>query len=135
MQIATFWPPLPALIVCSYLDRSSNAPCPITTMAHVLRVPKFDLAALLAQQNPHIDLRIEAYETSTRNFLKAVSQYTQVAQAEITRRKNEHLRTRKQIAEEIQKKEKDINQCKVKELELIAGASYLLRFCGRDTNG
>ena len=68
-------------------------------MAHVLRVPKLDLASILAQQNPEIDLRIEAYETSTRNFLKAVSHYAQNAQAEITRRKTTHLNEKKRVAE------------------------------------
>ncbi|KAI0685546.1 chromosome segregation protein Spc25-domain-containing protein [Cytidiella melzeri] len=89
-------------------------------MAHVLRVPKFDLAALLAQQNPHIDLDLELYEHSTRNFLKAVSHYTHTAQAEITRRKNAHTHEKKRLAEKIQSHENETNVCKVKELELIA---------------
>lgn len=90
-------------------------------MAHVLRVPKLDLASILAQQNPQIDLRIEAYDTSTRNFLKAVSRYTQNAQAEITRRKTAHTNEKHRIAEKIQQYENETNACKVKELELIAG--------------
>ena len=90
-------------------------------MAHVLRVPKFDLSALLAQQHPHIDLRLEAYETSTRNFLKAVSNYTHIAQAEITRRKQAHIHEKKRLTERIQSHENETNACKVKELELIAG--------------
>lgn len=90
-------------------------------MAHVLRVPKLDLAAILAQQNPHIDLRLEAYETSTRNFLKAVSHYAQNAQAEITRRKTTHISEKNRIAEKLQNYENETSACKVKELELIAG--------------
>lgn len=90
-------------------------------MAHVLRVPKFDLSALLAQQNPHLDLRLEAYETSTRNFLKAVSNYTHIAQAEITRRKNGHVHEKKRLADKILSHENETNACKVRELELIAG--------------
>ncbi|EKM60634.1 uncharacterized protein PHACADRAFT_179844 [Phanerochaete carnosa HHB-10118-sp] len=89
-------------------------------MAHVLRVPKLDLVAILAQQNPQIDLRIEAYETSTRNFLKAVSHYAQNAQAEITRRKTTHINEKKRTAEKIQSYENETHACKVKELELIA---------------
>ena len=55
-------------------------------MTNVLRVPKLDLPSILAQQNPQIDLRLEAYENSTRNFLAAVSNYTQRAMTEITKR-------------------------------------------------
>jgi hypothetical protein len=95
-------------------------------MAHVLRVPKFDLSTILAQQNPHIDLRIDSYETSTRNFLKAVSNYTHIAQAEITQRKNTHVQEKKRLTEKIQSHENDTNVCKVKELELIAGATFRL---------
>lgn len=94
-------------------------------MAHVLRVPKFDLSALLDQQHPTIDLRLEAYETSTRNFLKAVSNYTHIAQAEITRRKNAHIHEKKRLAEKIHSHENETNACKVKELELISGACFV----------
>ena len=90
-------------------------------MAHALRVPKLDLATILEQPNPHIDLRLEAYETSTRNFLKAVSHYAQNAQAEITRRKTTHVNEKNRIAEKIQSYENETNACKVRELELIAG--------------
>lgn len=65
-------------------------------------------------------MRLDAYETSTRNFLKAVSQYAQNAQAEITRRKTTHLSEKKRIAEKIQSYENETHVCKVKELELIA---------------
>lgn len=91
-------------------------------MAHVLRVPKFDLSALLSQQNPQIDLNIEYYEASTRNFLEAVANYTHKAQTEMTQRKNAHLHEKKRLLEKIQSHEQETNACKVKELELIAGA-------------
>ncbi|THG97894.1 hypothetical protein EW026_g4206 [Hermanssonia centrifuga] len=87
---------------------------------HVLRVPKLDLPSILAQQNPHIDLKLEAYEISTRNFLTAVSGYTQRALAEITHRKNAHVTEKNKIAERTQQVENETNACKVKELELIA---------------
>ncbi|KAI0809138.1 chromosome segregation protein Spc25-domain-containing protein [Irpex lacteus] len=89
-------------------------------MAHVLRVPKFDLSALLSQQNPQIDLNIEYYEASTRNFLEAVANYTHKAQTEMTQRKNSHLHEKKRLLEKIQSHEQETNACKVKELELIA---------------
>ena len=87
---------------------------------HTFRVPKLDLQAVLAAQHPHIDLRLDSYETSTRNFLKAVSGYTQRALAEITRRKNAHVSEKNRIVEKTQQIENETNTCKVKELELIA---------------
>ncbi len=92
-------------------------------MANVLRVPKLDLPAVLAQQNPQIDLRLEAYEVSTRNFIKAVSNYTQRAVTEITNRKNNFNAEKKRFAEKTQQVETETNQCKLKEIELIAGVS------------
>ncbi|OBZ74623.1 putative kinetochore protein SPC25 [Grifola frondosa] len=89
-------------------------------MAQVLRVPKLDLPTILAAQNPQIDLRLEAYEASTRNFLKAISNYTQRALTEITNRKNAHVVEKKRVQEKIQQIESETNQCKVKEIELIA---------------
>ncbi|CCM04798.1 uncharacterized protein FIBRA_06991 [Fibroporia radiculosa] len=88
-------------------------------MAKSLRVPKLDLSAILASQNPQIDLRLEAYEVSTRNFLKAVSSYTQRALTEITNRKNGHLTDRKRLVEKLQHIEAETNQCKIREIELI----------------
>lgn len=87
---------------------------------HTFRVPKLDLSTILAQQHPHIDLRLDSYETSTRNFLKAVSGYTQRALTEITRRKNMHIAEKNRIADKTLLVENETNNCKVKELELIA---------------
>ena len=92
-------------------------------MSHVLRVPKLDLPSILAQQNPQIDLRLDAYEASTRNFLAAVSAYTQRAVTEITNRKNTFAAEKKKSAERAKSIEAETNQCKVREIELIAGAS------------
>ena len=91
-------------------------------MAHVLRVPKLDLPAVLAQQNPQIDLRLDAYDASTRNFLAAVSNYTQRAVSEITNRKNYFASEKKKAAECTQAIEAETNQCKLREIELVAGA-------------
>lgn len=92
---------------------------------HTFRVPKLDLPTILAQQHPNIDLRLNSYETSTRNFLKAVSGYTQRALTEITRRKNVHITEKTRIAERTQHIENETNNCKVKELELIASEWHL----------
>ncbi|KAI0691573.1 chromosome segregation protein Spc25-domain-containing protein [Earliella scabrosa] len=88
-------------------------------MAHVLRVPKLDLPVVLAQQNPQIDLRLDAYDISTRNFLAAVSNYTQRAVSEITNRKN-HFASEKKATKRTQAIETETNQCKLREIELVA---------------
>lgn len=98
-----------------------------TTMAHVLRPTQIDLGSILAQQNPQIDLRISAYEASTRNFLKAVSNYSNRAIAEITKRKERQAQERKKLAEKKAAVEAETNQCKVKEIELVASKSVPLR--------
>ena len=95
-------------------------------MAHVLPT-QIDLATILAQPNPQIDLRLPAYEASTRNFLKAVSNYSNRAMAEITKRKETHTAERKKLSEKMAAVESEINQCKVKEIELVAGESFKLR--------
>ncbi|THH26744.1 hypothetical protein EUX98_g7449 [Antrodiella citrinella] len=88
-------------------------------MAKVIRVSKLDLATILQQQNPTIDLRIDAYEESTRNFRNAVSSYSQRAMTEITRRKNEYATRKSKIAERTKQVEHETNVCKGKELELM----------------
>lgn len=103
-------------------------------MAHIIRVSKLDLATLLSQQNPQIDLRIDAYETSTRNFLNAVNNYTQRAVTEITERKNSFVTKKNKILDKTKQIENETNNCKVKELELMRGASHNyeeLRVCWR----
>ena len=101
-------------------------------MAHIIRVSKLDLATLLSHQNPQIDLRIDAYKTSTRNFLNAVNNYTQRAVTEITERKNSFVTKKNKILDKTKQIENETNNCKVKELELMTGASHnyeKLRVC------
>ena len=109
---------------------ASDLPLPIlsrhrsprfSSMTHVLRVPKLDLGSILSQQNPQIDLRLHAYDASTRNFLAAVSAYTQRAVSEITNRKN-HSASKKKATERTQAIETETKQCKLREIELVAGA-------------
>ena len=108
-------PAIPSALICFYTLNTS-------AMTNVLRVPKLDLPSILAQQNPQIDLRLEAYENSTRNFLAAVSNYTQRAMTEITKRKDAFNAEKKKIAERTQHVQTETNQCKVREIELISGA-------------
>ena len=95
-------------------------------MTHVLRVPRLDLASVLAQQNPQLDLRLDAYEASTRNFLAAVTAYTQRAVGEISARKSAFAVQEKRVADKAQLLDAEIAQCKVREIELASGASSVL---------
>ena len=90
-------------------------------MTQALRPTQIDLASILTQPNPIIDLRLPAYEASTRNFLKAVSNYGNRAIAEITKRKERQVLERKKLMEKTAAVETETNQCKVKEIELVAG--------------
>lgn len=97
-------------------------------MTQIFRAPKLDLASILTSQVPHIDLRTDAYEVSTRNFLTAVSAYTQRALTEIGNRKNAYVQEKKKIADKIQQIESETNNCKVREIELIAGMTVAQRY-------
>ncbi|KAH8101509.1 chromosome segregation protein Spc25-domain-containing protein [Cristinia sonorae] len=88
-------------------------------MSKVIRVAKLDLATILQQQNPTIDLRIDAFEESTRNFRNAVALYSQGAMTEITRRKNEFAARKSEYAKRTKQVENETNACKVRELELM----------------
>ena len=92
----------------------------LAAMAHALRTPQVDLPAILAAPNPHIDLRLDAYDASTRNFSKAVASYAARVVAEITQRRNAHAAELKKIADRAQVIEAETNRCKMKEIELVA---------------
>jgi kinetochore protein Spc25, fungi type len=89
-------------------------------MNRAYRAGKVNLSALLAQDNPKIDLKLDVYEASTRNFLKAVSNYSARAMTEISHRRDVFNAEQKRIAERIQAMESEINQCKLNEIELMA---------------
>lgn len=99
------------------LDHVVCRPCPLSLMAHTAQI---DLGSILAQPNPQIDLRIPAYEASTSNFLKAVSNYSTRAVAEITKRKEKYALEKKKLADKTAAVESETNQCKIKEIELVA---------------
>jgi len=91
-------------------------------MPHVLRLPQIDLASVLAEQNSHIELRTHIYENSTRNFLKALITYKNRAIATISDRRKHQAMEKKKMAERINLVEAETNQCKLREIELVAGA-------------
>jgi kinetochore protein Spc25 len=90
---------------------------------HVPRVPQIDLAAILADTstNPEIDLRFQAFETSTRNFLKAVANYKTRTIATIADKRAIHAADKKRTLERIANVEAETNECKMQEIQLVAG--------------
>jgi len=101
-------------------------------MTHAIRPPQTDLSFILDVQNPRIDLKQEAYESSTRNFVKAVADYTNHAITEVTNRRNAHLAEKKKLVDRTQAVEAETNNCKMKEIELIAGKLiYSTAYCSR----
>ncbi|KAH9989854.1 hypothetical protein BJV77DRAFT_1015587 [Russula vinacea] len=88
--------------------------------AHNLARPgQLNLAAILSAQSPTIDLHLPAYDASTRNFLQAISDFNSRAVAEINQRREAHTTETTRLAERAQSMEKETNQCKIKEIELI----------------
>ncbi|KAJ7727320.1 chromosome segregation protein Spc25-domain-containing protein [Mycena maculata] len=85
-----------------------------------LRVPQIDLSGVLADQNPHIDLRIQSYETSTRNFLKVVANYKTRTIATISDRRAADASEKKRTLERIGNVEVETNQCKIQEIQLVS---------------
>lgn len=81
------------------------------------------LSQILAQPHPEIDLRLESYEKSTRQFLDAVANYTAQAVDEITRRRDQHALLLKKEAEKRKAMEQEVVDCKVKEIELMKRTS------------
>jgi len=100
--------------------------------AHNLARPgQFSLAPILGAQAPTIDLHIPAYDASTRNFLQALGDFNSRAVAEINQRREAHTTETNRLAERAQNMEKETNQCKIKEIELIGGSCRVrsLYFC------
>jgi kinetochore protein Spc25 len=89
-------------------------------MASTLRLPQIDLKAILSQEHPSIDLRVHTYENSTRNFLKALTSYKNRAITTISERRKHQALEKKKAVERTQAVETEINQCKLKEVDLVA---------------
>jgi kinetochore protein Spc25 len=88
---------------------------------NLARPGQLNLATLLTSQSPTIDLHLSAYEASTRNFSQAIADFNSRAIAEINQRREAHTAETKRLAERTQSIEKETNQCKLKEIELIGG--------------
>ncbi|KAJ7659946.1 hypothetical protein B0H17DRAFT_1095786 [Mycena rosella] len=89
-------------------------------MAHGLRVPQIDLRAVLADQNPHIDLKVQTYETSTRSFLKAVGNYKTRTIALIADKRAAQAAEKKRTLERTTNVETETNASKMQEIQLVS---------------
>ncbi len=90
-------------------------------MNRVPRVPQINLSTLLTDPNPHIDLKLEPYEKSTRSFLQAVTAYKNRSIALINQQRAHQANEKKKILDRIQEVENQTNQYKLREIELVAG--------------
>ncbi|KAH9026532.1 hypothetical protein EDB85DRAFT_1979530, partial [Lactarius pseudohatsudake] len=79
-----------------------------------------NLDAILNSSEPAIDLNLPAYETSVANFSRAIANFTARSIAEITQRRDAHDKELKRLEDRAQDVEKETEQCKLKEIELIA---------------
>jgi|SRR5712675_1865735 len=97
------------------------------------RTGQLNLAAILSSSNPMIDLHLPTYEAASHNFSHAIADFTSRAMAEISQRREAHTTETKKLAERAQDMEKETNQCKLKEIELIGGScrfrARVLPFC------
>ena len=81
---------------------------------------EYDLDSILSSSEPVIDLHLPAYELSVTNFSRAIANFTARSAAEITQRRDAHDKELKRLAVRAQDIEKETEQCKLKEIELIA---------------
>lgn len=78
-----------------------------------------DLASILAQSNPQIDISTTQFDNSTHNFLKSVSRYSARAIAEMTKRRDKYHTISKKIQEQTNEVISETNRCKEREIELV----------------
>ncbi|KAI0305964.1 hypothetical protein B0F90DRAFT_1694984, partial [Multifurca ochricompacta] len=92
---------------------------PTTTTITTTRPSQINLSVILNSQTPTIDIHLPAYEASTRNFSQAIADFNNRAIAEINQRREAHNTELKRISERTQNIERETNQYKIKEIELI----------------
>jgi len=83
--------------------------------------PQIDLAAILAAQNPHIDLRLDEYERSTRSFMNLVANYSKKTTTSVVEKTEAYNAEKARLGEKIQTTKAEINRCKETEIELVEG--------------
>ena len=97
-----------------------------TAMGRRLRAPRIDLASLLAEDNPQIDLKLEAFEKTNRDFVKALGEHKMRYITAMAERREQAEAEKKRLAERMRAAEAETNQCKLKEIELLAGACVVV---------
>jgi len=90
----------------------------MTTASYRQRI---DLAAILAAQNPQIDLRLDEYERSTRSFMNLVANYTKKTTTSVAEKTDAYNTEKTRLTEKTQNAKTEINQCKEAEIELVEG--------------
>ncbi|KAH6917679.1 chromosome segregation protein Spc25-domain-containing protein [Coprinopsis sp. MPI-PUGE-AT-0042] len=85
-----------------------------------VRVPQIDLAAVLKDPNPHIDLKTNSFDNSTRNFLKALTTWKNRSMSTISDRRKGQATEKKKLVDRTHQLENEINNCKVREIDLVA---------------
>jgi kinetochore protein Spc25 len=80
----------------------------------------YDLDSILRSSKPVIDLHLPAYEASVTNFSRAIANFTARSVTEITQRRDAHDKELKRLDGRAQDMEKETENCKLKEIELIA---------------
>lgn len=86
--------------------------------------PHVDLAAVLAAQNPRIDLRLDEYERSTRSFMNLVANYSKRTTASVVEKTDAYNTEKTRLGEKTQSTKTEINQCKEAEIELVEGKPH-----------
>ena len=78
-------------------------------------------AIILSYQHPSIDIRVETFDNSSRNFLKVLTGYKNPAITILSeRRKHKHqAHEKKKLTEKVQTVEAETGKCKLKEVELV----------------
>ncbi|TRM65618.1 chromosome segregation protein Spc25-domain-containing protein [Schizophyllum amplum] len=89
-------------------------------MGRRLRAPRIDLAALVAEDNPQIDLKVDAFDKANRDFLKALGEYKIRYMTAMAEKREQAEAEKKRLAERTRAAEAETNQCKLKEIELLA---------------
>ncbi|KAG7451977.1 uncharacterized protein BT62DRAFT_926180 [Guyanagaster necrorhizus] len=89
-------------------------------MASGFRAPQIDLSTVLQADHPAIDLRLESYENETRNFLKNLARFKDLVITRETEDRAAFVAETKRLAEKRKEIEAETNQCKVREIELLA---------------
>jgi len=100
----------------------------MTTTIHVRRPLQINLHALLQQQAPTIDLGVESYENSTRNFLEAVAKYKNRSMTAIAERRRHEAHEKKKMMDKTAAVEAETGRCKLKEIELVARMFFFILF-------